>query len=81
MAFCPGQPERPKSTVYTLKSKTANTPVSFLWDSPGSCNTSTSEYFIGRYIVSLCNAAMLTVRRAINPVCILLSSGFDAIVI
>ena len=53
VAFCPGQPERPKSPVYTLKSKRANIPFSFLWDSPRSSNTSTNEYFIGRYIVSL----------------------------
>ena len=40
-----------------------------------SCHT------VGRYIPSLCNAAMLTVRRAINLICIFLSCGFYAIVI
>ena len=45
--------ERPKSTVYTLKSKTANISRLFLWDFPRSRNTSTSEHFICRYIVSL----------------------------
>ena len=40
-----------------------------------SCHT------VGRYIASLCNAAMLTVRRAINLICIFLSCGFYAIVI
>ena len=40
-----------------------------------SCHT------VGRYIPSLCNTAMLTVRRAINLICIFLSCDFYAIVL
>ena len=68
VAFHPKQPERSKPTVYILKARRQNNPVTFLWDSPTSRDTSRSEYFISRHIVSLCNAAMLTVRRAINSI-------------
>ena len=80
VAFRPKQPERPKPTVYILKARRKTIPSLFYGTSSGVITL--QQVSISQVYTSYpCDAAMLTVRRAINSICILLSSGFYAIVI